>query len=169
MVMLLWIDRVFLSGPSCSKKSMLISFFDRHGVIHKEYVPPGQAGKAVFYVYVLVLKTPPKSPDLSPVDHICREFEFKVPGLCFPELDVTGCIKEESTCVKKLLGVVDTRRYPRAENWVWRDQEDHEERGSKDRAASTCGPHSNSFNDTSRRRRSNCSTNNFQTPYRSKS
>ncbi|GFT23031.1 transposable element Tc1 transposase [Trichonephila clavipes] len=42
------------------------------------------------------------------------------------------------------------------------DQEDHEERGSKDRAASTCGPHSDSFNDTSRRRRSNCSTNNFQ-------
>ncbi|GFV15799.1 hypothetical protein TNCV_987821 [Trichonephila clavipes] len=40
---------------------------------------------------------------------------------------------------------------------------------SKDRAASTCGPHSDSFNDTSRRRRSNCSTNNFQTPCRSKS
>ncbi|GFW91411.1 transposable element Tcb1 transposase [Trichonephila clavipes] len=36
-------------------------------------------------------------------------------------------------------------------------QEDHEERGSKDRAASTCGPHSDSFNDTSRRRRTNCS------------
>ncbi|GFT92921.1 transposable element Tcb2 transposase [Trichonephila clavipes] len=32
------------------------------------------------------------------------------------------------------------RRYPRAENRVWSDQEDHEERGSKDRAASTCGP-----------------------------
>ncbi|GFY23012.1 uncharacterized protein TNCV_2182731 [Trichonephila clavipes] len=28
-------------------------------------------------------------------------------------------------------------------------------------------PHSDSFNDTSRRRRSNCSTNNFQTPCRS--
>ncbi|GFT69292.1 uncharacterized protein TNCV_499831 [Trichonephila clavipes] len=27
-----------------------------------------------------------------------------------------------------------------------------------------CNPHSDSFNDTSRRRRSNCSTNNFQTP-----
>ncbi|GFS96341.1 transposable element Tcb2 transposase [Trichonephila clavipes] len=54
--------------------------------------------------------------------------------------------------------VVDTRRYPRAENQVWSDEEDHEERGSKDRAASTCGPHSDSFNDTSRRRRSNCST-----------
>ncbi|GFX52523.1 hypothetical protein TNCV_4325391 [Trichonephila clavipes] len=44
-----------------------------------------------------------------------------------------------------------------------------EERGSKDRVASTCGPHSDSFNDTSRRRRSNCSTNNFQTLCRSKS
>ncbi|GFX48845.1 HTH_Tnp_Tc3_2 domain-containing protein [Trichonephila clavipes] len=52
----------------------------------------------------------------------------------------------------KLLGAVDTRRYPRAENRVWSDQEDHEERGSKDRAASTCGPHSDLFNDTSRRR-----------------
>ncbi|GFT83883.1 transposable element Tcb2 transposase [Trichonephila clavipes] len=39
----------------------------------------------------------------------------------------------------------------------------------EDRAGSTCGPHSDSFNDTSRRRRSNCSTNNFQTPCRSKS
>ncbi|GFW39648.1 hypothetical protein TNCV_3188191 [Trichonephila clavipes] len=29
-------------------------------------------------------------------------------------------------------------------------KEDHEERGSKDRAASTCGPHSDPFNDTSR-------------------
>ncbi|GFW00675.1 hypothetical protein TNCV_2284211 [Trichonephila clavipes] len=47
--------------------------------------------------------------------------------------------------------------YLRAENRAWSDQEDHEERGSKDRAPSTCGPHSNSFNDTSRRRRSNCS------------
>ncbi|GFV78877.1 transposable element Tcb2 transposase [Trichonephila clavipes] len=42
-------------------------------------------------------------------------------------------------------------------------------RGPKDRAESTCGPHSDSFNDMSRRRRSNCSTNNFQTPCRSKS
>ncbi|GFT96780.1 transposable element Tc1 transposase [Trichonephila clavipes] len=31
-------------------------------------------------------------------------------------------------------------------------------RGSKDRAVSTCGAHSDSFNDTSKRRRSNCST-----------
>ncbi|GFU09542.1 uncharacterized protein TNCV_4090971 [Trichonephila clavipes] len=60
-------------------------------------------------------------------------------------------------------------RYPRAENRVWSDQEDHEERRSKDRVAGTCGPHSDSFNDTSRRRRSNCFTNNFQTPCRSKS
>ncbi|GFX81846.1 transposable element Tcb2 transposase [Trichonephila clavipes] len=58
---------------------------------------------------------------------------------------------------------------PRAENRVWSDQEDHEERGSKNRAASTCGPHSDSFNDTSRRRHSNCPTNNSQTPCRSKS
>ncbi|GFU00326.1 transposable element Tcb2 transposase [Trichonephila clavipes] len=39
----------------------------------------------------------------------------------------------------------------------------------EDRAASTCGPHNDSFNDTSRRRHINCSTNNFQTPCRSKS
>ncbi|GFX75728.1 transposable element Tcb2 transposase [Trichonephila clavipes] len=69
----------------------------------------------------------------------------------------------------KLLGAMDKRRYPCAENWVWSDQEDHEERGSNDRAASTCGPHSDSFNGTSRRRRSNCTTNNFQTPCRGKS
>ncbi|GFW80557.1 transposable element Tcb2 transposase [Trichonephila clavipes] len=50
-------------------------------------------------------------------------------------------IKERSGG-EKLLGEVDTRRYPRTENRVWSDQEDHEERGSKDRAASTCGPHS---------------------------
>ncbi|GFX50994.1 uncharacterized protein TNCV_2733451 [Trichonephila clavipes] len=67
-------------------------------------------------------------------------------------------------CRSKLLGAVDTRRYSVTENRVWSDQEDHEERGSKDRVASTCGPHSDSFNDMSRRRRSNCSTNNFQTP-----
>ncbi|GFS85957.1 transposable element Tcb2 transposase [Trichonephila clavipes] len=48
-------------------------------------------------------------------------------------------------CCYKLLGAVDTRRYPRAENRVWSDQEDHEERGSKDRAASTCGPHSSTI------------------------
>ncbi|GFX10754.1 hypothetical protein TNCV_3928941 [Trichonephila clavipes] len=72
-------------------------------------------------------------------------------------------------CRYKLLGAVDTRRYPLAENRVWSDQEDHEERGSEDRAASTCVPHSDSFNNTSRRRRSNYSTNNFQTPWRSKS
>ncbi|GFY08068.1 transposable element Tc3 transposase [Trichonephila clavipes] len=59
---------------------------------------------------------------------------------------------------------MDTRKYPCLENRVWSNQEDHEERGSKDRAASTCGPHSDSFNDSSRRRRSNCSSNNFQTP-----
>ncbi|GFT48266.1 hypothetical protein TNCV_4708391 [Trichonephila clavipes] len=67
------------------------------------------------------------------------------------------------------MGSVDMRTYPRVENRVWSEQEDHEERGWKDRVASTYGPHSDSFNDTSRRRRSNCSTNNFQTPCRSKS
>ncbi|GFU82403.1 hypothetical protein TNCV_2462861 [Trichonephila clavipes] len=60
-------------------------------------------------------------------------------------------------------------RYPRAKSRVWSVQEDHEERGSKDRAASTCGPRSDSLNDTNRRRRCNCTTINFQTPCRSKS
>ncbi|GFT87082.1 transposable element Tcb2 transposase [Trichonephila clavipes] len=58
----------------------------------------------------------------------------------------------------KLLRAVYTRRYPRAKNRVWSDQEDHEERGSMDRAASTCGPHSDSFNDTSRRASATAST-----------
>ncbi|GFV60512.1 HTH_Tnp_Tc3_2 domain-containing protein [Trichonephila clavipes] len=44
---------------------------------------------------------------------------------------------------------MDTRRYPRKENRVWSHQEDHKERGWKDRAASTCGRHSDSYNDTS--------------------
>ncbi|GFW00922.1 hypothetical protein TNCV_1761601 [Trichonephila clavipes] len=48
-------------------------------------------------------------------------------------------------------------------------EEVHEERGSNDCAESTCGPHRDLFKDTSRRRRSNCSTNNFQAPCRSKS
>ncbi|GFW26314.1 hypothetical protein TNCV_4423611 [Trichonephila clavipes] len=56
------------------------------------------------------------------------------------------------------------RRYPRAENRVCSEKEDHEERGSKVRASNTCELHSNAFNDKSRRRRRNCSTNNFQTP-----
>ncbi|GFX88186.1 transposable element Tcb2 transposase [Trichonephila clavipes] len=34
-------------------------------------------------------------------------------------------------CRYKLLGAVDTRRYPHAENRVWSDQEDHEERGRR--------------------------------------
>ncbi|GFY17772.1 uncharacterized protein TNCV_1075071 [Trichonephila clavipes] len=72
-------------------------------------------------------------------------------------------------CRQKLLRAVDTRRYPRAKNRVWSEQEDHEERGLKDRAASTCEPYSDSFNELSRRVRSNCSTNNFQTPCRRKS
>ncbi|GFU73130.1 uncharacterized protein TNCV_1354211 [Trichonephila clavipes] len=76
---------------------------------------------------------------------------------------------DHSECAVRLLGAVDTRRYPRAENRVWSDQEDLEERGLKDHAASTCEPHSDSLNDTSKRRRSKCSINNFQTPCRSKS
>ncbi|GFU43183.1 hypothetical protein TNCV_3775551 [Trichonephila clavipes] len=58
-----------------------------------------------------------------------------------------------------------TRRKPVLE----RPGKPRRERGSKDRTASTCRPHSDSFNDMSRRRRSNCSTNNFLTPCRSKS
>ncbi|GFU25520.1 HTH_Tnp_Tc3_2 domain-containing protein [Trichonephila clavipes] len=79
-------------------------------------------------------------------------------------LDVPCCWPGGSfgVCRSKLLGAVDPRRYLRVENRVWSDQEDHEERGSKDRAASNCGPHSDSFNNTSRCRRSNCSTNNFR-------
>ncbi|GFV73619.1 hypothetical protein TNCV_1269991 [Trichonephila clavipes] len=70
-------------------------------------------------------------------------------------------------------GQVTWRRYPHAENRVFgrpgRPRGAAPWRGSKERAASTCEPHSDSFNDTSRCRCSNCSTNNFQTPYRSKS
>jgi len=34
-------------------KSMLICFFDQKGTVHKEFVPPGQAVNAAFYVEVL--------------------------------------------------------------------------------------------------------------------
>ena len=34
-------------------KSMLIGFFDQKGIVHKEFVPPGQTGNAAFYVQVL--------------------------------------------------------------------------------------------------------------------
>lgn len=34
-------------------KSMLICFFDRRGVVHREFVPPGQTMNATFYVNVL--------------------------------------------------------------------------------------------------------------------
>ncbi|GFY11145.1 hypothetical protein TNCV_4471311 [Trichonephila clavipes] len=48
----------------------------------------------------------------------------------------------------EIVGSSGHEKVPTAENQVWSDREDHEERGSKDRAASTCGPHSDSFNDT---------------------
>ena len=34
-------------------KSMLICFFDQKGIVHKEFVPPGQTVNAAFYVKVL--------------------------------------------------------------------------------------------------------------------
>ncbi|GFX78772.1 transposable element Tcb2 transposase [Trichonephila clavipes] len=40
----------------------------------------------------------------------------------------------------EIVGSSGHEKYPRAENRVWSDQEDHEERGSKDRAASTVDP-----------------------------
>ncbi|GFU91023.1 hypothetical protein TNCV_4923541 [Trichonephila clavipes] len=65
------------------------------------------------------------------------------------------------------LEIVGSSGHEKVLTWVWSDQEDREARGSKDSAASTCGQYSDSFNDTSRRRRNNSSTNNFQTPCRS--
>ncbi|GFU89926.1 uncharacterized protein TNCV_164111 [Trichonephila clavipes] len=58
---------------------------------------------------------------------------------------------DRSACAVRNCWEQWTREGTHVENRVWSDQEDHEERGSKDRAASTCGPHSDSFNDTSRR------------------
>ncbi|GFV55671.1 hypothetical protein TNCV_278921 [Trichonephila clavipes] len=56
------------------------------------------------------------------------------------------------------------KRYPRLKPVLKYYRKTTRREGSKDRGASTCGPHSDSFNDLSKRRRSNYSTNNFQTP-----
>ncbi|GFS99201.1 hypothetical protein TNCV_1600431 [Trichonephila clavipes] len=74
---------------------------------------------------------------------------------------VAGQVDRSECVVRNCWEAVDTRKYPHTENRVWSDQEDHVERRLKDRAASTFGPHSDSFNDTSRRTRRNCFTNNF--------
>ncbi|GBO43232.1 hypothetical protein AVEN_256994-1 [Araneus ventricosus] len=68
-----------------------------------------------------------------------------------------------------MLGAVVTSWYPRAAYRVWSDQEDDEAIGSKDRAASARGYHSDSFDDTIICRGANCSTNHFQTPCGSES
>ncbi|GFU21817.1 transposable element Tcb2 transposase [Trichonephila clavipes] len=69
-----------------------------------------------------------------------REFQIRWTekhGL-FSKGDKAVCVLCSGTV--KLLRAVDTRRYPRVENRIWSDQEDHEERGSKDRAAKLVGP-----------------------------
>ncbi|GFV22866.1 hypothetical protein TNCV_4408041 [Trichonephila clavipes] len=76
---------------------------------------------------------------------------------------------DRSECAVKTCWEQWTRESTPAQKPGLSDQEDHEERRSKDRVARTCGPYSDSFNDTSRRRRSICSTNNFQTSCRRKS
>ena len=40
-------------GNASEKQSMLICFFDQKGIVHKEFVPPGQTVNAEFYVEVL--------------------------------------------------------------------------------------------------------------------
>ncbi|GFX22697.1 hypothetical protein TNCV_2994311 [Trichonephila clavipes] len=46
-------------------------------------------------------------------------------------MDLMSCLRTVRPASRnKLLGAVDTKRYPHAENRVWSDQEDHEERGS---------------------------------------
>ncbi|GFW36833.1 transposable element Tcb2 transposase [Trichonephila clavipes] len=50
----------------------------------------------------------------------------------------------------EIVGSNGHEKVPKRAKPVWSNQEDHEEKGSKDRAASTYGPHSDSFNDTSR-------------------
>ncbi|XP_011859721.1 PREDICTED: histone-lysine N-methyltransferase SETMAR-like [Vollenhovia emeryi] len=56
-------------------KSMLICFFDRRGVVHREFVPPGQTVNASFYVDVLdrlrkrVLRVRPDMADSWKLHH----------------------------------------------------------------------------------------------------
>ncbi|GFV24177.1 hypothetical protein TNCV_4840861 [Trichonephila clavipes] len=65
---------------------------------------------------------------------------------------------DRSSVPLEIVGSSGHEKVPRAENRVWSHQvEDHEKRGDRRIVRHTCGP-SDSFNDTSRRRRSNCST-----------
>ncbi|GFW47896.1 hypothetical protein TNCV_2400831 [Trichonephila clavipes] len=86
---------------------------------------------------------------MAAVDFMHHENPPTWAGVQPETLGVEGQRQTNHATQPKLLGSVDTRRYLRAENRVWSDQKDHEERGSKDRAASTCGTHSDLFNDTS--------------------
>ncbi|GFT98168.1 transposable element Tcb2 transposase [Trichonephila clavipes] len=116
----------------------------RKGIVQQHAVEPGTTVNGSYYANVLrtvIQHVKGKRP-------LLRNFFLLHHDNCpttYCSLRSTGCF-------------VVQNNVKRVENRFWSDQEDHEERGSKDRAASTCGPHSDSFNDTSRRRRSNCST-----------
>ncbi|GBN48793.1 hypothetical protein AVEN_225720-1 [Araneus ventricosus] len=97
-------------------------------------------------------------------DHIPTRGELQL-------IDAPFCPPGRSfgVCTQNMFDAVVTSWYPRAAYRVWSDQEDDEEIGSKDRAASTRGYHSDSFHDTIRCRGASCFTNQFQTPCGSKS
>ena len=40
-------------GKAIEKQHQLICFFDQKGIVHTEFVPPGQTVNAAFYVKVL--------------------------------------------------------------------------------------------------------------------
>ncbi|GFT96251.1 transposable element Tcb2 transposase [Trichonephila clavipes] len=111
---------------------------------------------------------PPRSCDSTPLDYFLwgyvKHWSMRISHKCLTIWKTTFAVLLPiygHKCWKKS-SKIGRPDWTTSESAVASDQEDHEERGSQDRAASICGPLSDSLNDTSRRRLSNCSTNDFQ-------
>ncbi|GFU07616.1 hypothetical protein TNCV_2225781 [Trichonephila clavipes] len=80
---------------------------------------------------------------------------------CWSTRRVAGQV-DRSECAVRNCGSSGHEKIPTRGKPGRSDQKDHEERGIEGSCGKHLGGYSDSFNDTSRRRRSNCSTNNFR-------